>query len=80
MGMALPTRIRPFLTTDLFTPLDKLRMGLDLLLPRDSRTGDLAVGDFLERRLGRALVERLHGHARAIRWRWTLPTVTGSRL
>jgi oxygen-dependent protoporphyrinogen oxidase len=61
MGMALPTRIRPFLTTDLFTPLDKLRMGLDLLLPRDSRTGDLAVGDFLERRLGHALVDHLAG-------------------
>jgi oxygen-dependent protoporphyrinogen oxidase len=61
MGMALPTRLRPFLTTDLFTPAEKLRMGLDLLLPRDSRSGDLSVGDFLERRLGRALVDRLAG-------------------
>jgi oxygen-dependent protoporphyrinogen oxidase len=61
MGLALPTTLRPFLTTDLFTPLDKLRMALDLVLPRDRRTGDLGVGPFLERRLGRALVDRLAG-------------------
>ena len=61
MGLALPTRLRPFVTTDLFTPIDKLRMALDLVLPRERRAGDLGVGPFLERRLGRALVDRLAG-------------------
>jgi oxygen-dependent protoporphyrinogen oxidase len=61
MGLVLPTRMRPFVTSDLFSPLDKLRMGLDLVLPRDGLAQDVAVGTFLRRRLGNALVERLAG-------------------
>lgn len=61
MGLVLPTRLRPFITTDLFSPLEKLRMGLDLVLPRDGLERDIAVGTFLRRRLGDALVERLAG-------------------
>ena len=61
MGLVLPTRIRPFLVSELFSPLEKLRMGFDLLLPRDGLDGDVAVGPFLRRRLGGALVDRLAG-------------------
>jgi oxygen-dependent protoporphyrinogen oxidase len=61
MGLVLPTKFRPFLMSDLFSPLAKARMGLDLLLPRDGSEGDVAVGPFLRRRLGNALVERLAG-------------------
>jgi oxygen-dependent protoporphyrinogen oxidase len=61
MGLVLPTRIAPFLGSDLFSPLEKLRMGLDLLLPRDGLQSDVAVGAFLRRRLGDALVDRLAG-------------------
>lgn len=61
MGLVLPTRMRPFVTTDLFSPLEKLRMGLDLVLPRDGLDRDIAVGTFLRRRLGDPLVERLAG-------------------
>jgi len=61
MGLVLPTKFRPFLSSDLFSPLAKARMGLDLLLPRDGTEGDVAVGPFLRRRLGNALVERLAG-------------------
>jgi oxygen-dependent protoporphyrinogen oxidase len=61
MGLVLPTRMRPFVTTDLFSPLEKLRMGLDLVLPRDGLAHDVAVGAYLRRRLGGALVERLAG-------------------
>ncbi|MEW5990621.1 MAG: protoporphyrinogen oxidase [Chloroflexota bacterium] len=61
MGLVLPTKLRPFLTSDLFSPLAKARMGLDLLLPRDGSDGDVAVGPFLRRRLGSALVDRLAG-------------------
>jgi oxygen-dependent protoporphyrinogen oxidase len=61
MGLVLPTKIRPFLESELFSPLEKLRMGLDLVLPRDGTEGDIAVGPFLRRRLGRALVDRLAG-------------------
>ncbi|MBI3750129.1 MAG: protoporphyrinogen oxidase [Chloroflexi bacterium] len=61
MGLVLPTRIRPFVTSDLFSWPQKLRMGLDLVLPREIVGDDVAVGAFLERRLGRALVDRLAG-------------------
>ncbi|HEX9550996.1 MAG TPA: protoporphyrinogen oxidase [Candidatus Limnocylindrales bacterium] len=61
MGLVLPTKLWPFVTSDLFSPLAKARMGLDLVLPRDGAEGDVAVGPFLRRRLGGALVERLAG-------------------
>ena len=61
MGLVLPTRLRPFVTTPLFAPREKLRMGLDLVLPRDDLTCDVGVGAHLRRRLGAALVDRLAG-------------------
>lgn len=61
MGLILPRALRPFVTTPLLSPLDKLRVGLDLVLPRTRLAGDVGVGPFLRRRLGRALVERLAG-------------------
>jgi oxygen-dependent protoporphyrinogen oxidase len=61
MGLVLPRALRPFVTTPLLSPLDKIRVGLDLLLPRTRLTDDVGVGPFLRRRLGRALVERLAG-------------------
>ncbi len=61
IGLVLPTRLRPFVTTAMFSPLEKLRIGLDLVLPRARDDGDVAVGSFLRRRLGRPLVERLAG-------------------
>jgi oxygen-dependent protoporphyrinogen oxidase len=61
LALVLPTRLGPFLTTRLFSPLEKLRMGLDLVLPRGRLNGDDSVGAFLRRRLGGALVERLAG-------------------
>ncbi len=61
IGVVLPTRLRPLITTHLFSPWEKVRMGLDLVLPRGGHDGDVAVGAFLRRRLGSALVERLAG-------------------
>ena len=61
MGLVLPTRLRPFVTTSLFSPLQKLRMGLDLVLPRDGLARDVGVGVHLRHRLGPALVDRLAG-------------------
>ena len=61
IGLLLPTRLRPFVTSPMFSPLEKLRIGLDLVLPRARDEGDVAVGPFLRRRLGGPLVERLAG-------------------
>jgi oxygen-dependent protoporphyrinogen oxidase len=59
MGLVLPTRLGPFIKTAMFSPLEKLRIGLDLVLPRDGLDGDVSVGAFLRRRLGGVLVDRL---------------------
>jgi len=61
MGLVLPARLRPFIATGMFSPLEKLRISLDLIEPRDGHGGDVSVGAFLRRRLGGALVERLAG-------------------
>lgn len=59
MGMVLPTRIGPFVTTGILSPADKLRAGVDLLLPRRLRAGeDIAIGAFLRARLGGGIVRR----------------------
>ncbi len=59
MGMVLPTRLWPFVTTGILSPLDKLRAGLDLVLPRQLHAGeDVAIGAFLRARLGDGIVRR----------------------
>jgi oxygen-dependent protoporphyrinogen oxidase len=56
-----PTRILPFVTSRLFSWPGKLRMGLDLLLPRRDHgaTGDESLSSFVTRRLGREALERV---------------------
>jgi oxygen-dependent protoporphyrinogen oxidase len=49
----IPTRLGPIATTRLISPLGKLRMGLDLVLPPRPASGDETLGSFIERRLGR---------------------------
>jgi protoporphyrinogen/coproporphyrinogen III oxidase len=59
MGMVLPTKLWPFVTTGILSPLDKLRAGLDLALPRKLRAGqDVTIGGFLRSRLGNGIVQR----------------------
>lgn len=59
MGMVLPTRLGPFVTTKVLSPLDKARAGLDLFQPRRLRPGqDVAIGTFLRQRLGSGVVQR----------------------
>ena len=56
MGMVLPTRLLPFATTGILSVAAKLRAGLDLLLPRQLGSDDVAIGAFLHRRLGGGIV------------------------
>ena len=53
-----PTRFGPFLRSRLFSWQGKLRMGLDLLLPRGGER-DESLGAFVRRRLGREALERV---------------------
>lgn len=57
--MMVPTRLGPFIKTPLFSLAGKLRMGMDLFLPKKSSEEDESLADFVERRLGREAVERL---------------------
>jgi protoporphyrinogen/coproporphyrinogen III oxidase len=53
-----PTRLRPLLGSRLFSWPGKLRMGLDLVLPRGGDP-DESLGAFVRRRLGREALERV---------------------
>ncbi len=59
MGLVLPTRMAPFVTTRLFSWPQKLRAGLDVVLPRWLDGKDVSIGAFLRHRLGGAMVDRL---------------------
>ena len=54
-----PTRFLPLVTSPLFSWPGKLRMGLDLLLPRGPELPDESLGSFVTRRLGREALERV---------------------
>ena len=57
--MGIPTKIGPFLKTELFSLTGKLRAAGDLIMPRTSNTGDQSLGSFFRRRLGGEVVENL---------------------
>ena len=54
-----PTRFWPFVASSLFSWPGKLRMALDLALPRGRQPGDESLGSFVRRRLGREALERV---------------------
>ncbi|MFQ5666347.1 MAG: protoporphyrinogen oxidase [Candidatus Binatia bacterium] len=54
-----PTRLWPLAMSRLFTWPGKLRMAMDLLLPRGPRRRDESLGAFVTRRLGRQALERV---------------------
>ena len=58
MGMVLPTRMVPFVTTPILTWRHKARAGLDLVLPRRLGATDTSAGAFLRARLGDGVVDR----------------------
>ena len=59
MMLAIPTKIAPFLRSQLFSWPGKLRMGLDLVIPGGNGRGDESIASFLRRRFGQESVERL---------------------
>lgn len=55
--LGIPTAMKPFVKTGLLSPLGKLRASLDFVMPAKRGEADESVGAFLERRLGREIVE-----------------------
>ncbi|HEY3374691.1 MAG TPA: protoporphyrinogen oxidase [Candidatus Aquicultor sp.] len=57
--MMVPTKILPFITTDLFTWPGKIRMAMDLVIPKKKEPGDETLASFVTRRLGREALDRI---------------------
>ncbi len=57
--LTVPTRVWPFLGSGLISFLGKLRMGMDLVLPRGPEVEDESIGSFIRRRLGAEALEKL---------------------
>ncbi len=56
-----PSRLWPFVTSDIFSWTGKARMALDLLLPRGNTNNNIdeSLAQFVRRRLGREALERM---------------------
>ena len=59
LAMMIPGKVMPMLTTRLLNPLQKLRIGLDFILPTRKGDADESLGSFISRRMGRATYENL---------------------
>lgn len=57
--MGIPTNVRPFLFSGLFSTKGKLRAGLDYVIPKGKKEADQSLGYFFRRRFGNELVENL---------------------
>ncbi|MEE9613992.1 MAG: protoporphyrinogen oxidase [Thermodesulfobacteriota bacterium] len=57
--LMVPTRILPFLTSGLITLPGKIRMGLELFVPRRTEKGDESLEAFVTRRLGREALDKI---------------------
>lgn len=55
----VPTRMMPFVKTRLISPLGKLRVAMDLLIPPRRGEGDESVESFVVRRLGREMYAKI---------------------
>jgi len=57
--LTVPTKVWPFLKSGLISFCGKMRMGMDLVLPRGPEVEDESIGSFVRRRLGREALEKL---------------------
>jgi oxygen-dependent protoporphyrinogen oxidase len=54
-----PAKVWPVVSSPLFSPWGKLRMGMDYFLPRKKENGDESLAAFVRRRFGQEALERL---------------------
>lgn len=59
MALTVPTKIAPFLKSKLISPKGKVRMAMDLVLPRKLKQEDESLGSFVKRRLGKEALEKI---------------------
>lgn len=61
LALGIPTKVRPFVSTPLLSPLGKARAAFDFLLPKRHAGEDESLGALITRRLGREVADRLVG-------------------
>jgi oxygen-dependent protoporphyrinogen oxidase len=57
--MIVPTKVKPFIFSPLISPWGKLRMGMDLFIPRRKDAGDETLSEFVRRRLGSEALDKI---------------------
>ena len=57
--LIVPTRFTPFALSPLISPWGKLRMGMDLFIPRQKDGRDETLADFIRRRLGQEALDKI---------------------
>ncbi len=57
--LVIPTRFTPFVTSSLISLPGKLRMALDLFIPRRRQDGDESLASFIRRRLGQEALDKI---------------------
>lgn len=57
--LGIPTKLGPFFKTDLISLKGKARASMDLVLPRKQSSEDESLGHFLERRLGKEVLQNV---------------------
>ena len=57
--LGIPTSLKPFVTTRLFSSLAKVRMGMELFIPPRKDDRDESIGSFMRRRFGEEAVAYL---------------------
>lgn len=59
LQLLVPTKFLPFLRSPLFTVAGKLRALAEVLIPRRTETTDESLADFIRRRLGREMLDKV---------------------
>ena len=59
LSLMIPTKFLPFVLTPLFSLTGKIRMGLDLLIPRKSDDSDESLASFVRRRMGEEALSKM---------------------
>ncbi|WP_433942890.1 protoporphyrinogen oxidase [Paenibacillus sp. SN-8-1] len=59
LALGIPTKVGPFIKTDLISIKGKARAAMDLILPKRKSEEDESLGGFIERRIGKEVLEHL---------------------
>ena len=59
LSLMIPTKFMPFILSPLFSWMGKIRMGMDLFLPKKKGNDDESLASFVRRRMGEEALEKM---------------------